>query len=56
MPRDKFRKICAEVDAATEDLEKANKNAERVMLDVVLDLNKDLLNQKGLSGLGSPRT
>ncbi len=43
MPRDKYRRICAKVERATEDLEKANKNAERKMLDVLIKLNKELL-------------
>ena len=39
----RYRKICEKVDQASAALDKANKNAERVMLDALLDLNKKLL-------------
>lgn len=46
MASNKYRRICKKVDVASAALDRANKNAERVMLDALLNLNRRLLNQK----------
>jgi len=38
-----YKAACDKVDRALAEIDRANKNAERAMLDVVLDLNRDLI-------------